>query len=55
MCSPRKVVCFGNVLLDRTIKLEDQKLLERHELQLGARGELELDKLNAIITDASNG
>lgn len=54
-CSPRKVVCFGNVLLDRVIKLEDPELLKRYELELGSKGEMDLEKLNAIITDAANG
>lgn len=49
------MVCFGNVLLDRVIKLEDPELLKRYELELGAKGEMDLEKLNAIITDAANG
>ncbi|XP_017129293.1 adenosine kinase [Drosophila elegans] len=51
--TPRKVICFGNVLLDRLVKLEDPKLLERFGLQLGSKGELDMEKLNQLAAEAS--
>ncbi|KAH8237088.1 hypothetical protein KR038_004058 [Drosophila bunnanda] len=51
--TPRKVICFGNVLLDRLVKLEDPELLERYGLELGSKGELEIEKLNQLATEAS--
>ncbi|ALC41228.1 Ady43A [Drosophila busckii] len=50
----RKVVCFGNVLLDRIVKLEEPELLQRYELELGSKGELDLAKLNHIVGEAVN-
>lgn len=52
---PRKVVCFGNVLLDRTVKLEAPELLQRYELKLGSKGEMDLERLNNIVVEAANG
>lgn len=52
---PRKVVCFGNVLLDRTVKLEEPELLQRYELKMGSKGEMDLEQLNKIAADAANG
>ncbi|KAI8037112.1 uncharacterized protein LOC128255823 [Drosophila gunungcola] len=51
--TPRKVICFGNVLLDRLVKLEDPKLLERFGLELGSKGELDMEKLNQLAAEAS--
>ncbi|XP_023162694.2 adenosine kinase [Drosophila hydei] len=53
--TPRKVVCFGNVLLDRTVKLEAPELLQRYELKLGSKGEMDLERLNNIVVEAANG
>ncbi|KAH8415834.1 hypothetical protein KR222_001916 [Zaprionus bogoriensis] len=53
--TPRKVVCFGNVLLDRVVELQNPELLERYELELGSKGELDLKLLNAIYEEAANG
>ncbi|KAH8371154.1 hypothetical protein KR093_006332, partial [Drosophila rubida] len=53
--SPRKVVCFGNVLLDRVVKLDDPELLVRYKLDLGSKGELDLETLNKLTTEAANG
>ncbi|KAM8711822.1 hypothetical protein ACLKA7_012346 [Drosophila subpalustris] len=53
--TPRKVVCFGNVLLDRIVMLENPELLERYELELGSKGEIDLETLSKIVTEASNG
>ncbi|XP_034479169.1 adenosine kinase [Drosophila innubila] len=53
--TPRKVVCFGNVLLDRIVQLENPELLERYQLELGSKGEIDLDTLNKIVTEAANG
>ncbi|XP_068146110.1 adenosine kinase [Drosophila tropicalis] len=52
--TPRKVICFGNVLLDRIVKLEDPELLKRYDLKLGSKGEMELEKLNQLALDAAN-
>ncbi|XP_017050370.1 adenosine kinase [Drosophila ficusphila] len=51
--TPRKVICFGNVLLDRLVKLEDPQLLERYGLELGSKGELDMEKLNQLAAEAS--
>ncbi|XP_016986283.2 adenosine kinase [Drosophila rhopaloa] len=51
--TPRKVICFGNVLLDRLVKLEDPQLLERFGLELGSKGELDMEKLNQLAAEAS--
>ncbi|XP_017150612.1 adenosine kinase [Drosophila miranda] len=51
--TPRKVVCFGNVLLDRLVKLEDPELLQRYDLELGSKGEMELEKLNKLALEAA--
>ncbi|XP_060657305.1 uncharacterized protein LOC132792093 [Drosophila nasuta] len=53
--TPRKVVCFGNVLLDRVVKLDDPKVLESYQLELGSKGELDLEIINKIATEAANG
>lgn len=50
---PRKVICFGNVLLDRLVQLEDPQLLERFGLELGSKGELDMEKLNQLAAEAS--
>ncbi|KAH8320813.1 hypothetical protein KR067_010431 [Drosophila pandora] len=51
--TPRKVICFGNVLLDRLVKLEDPELLERYDLKLGSKGELDIEILNQLAQEAS--
>ncbi|KAH8267091.1 hypothetical protein KR018_003730 [Drosophila ironensis] len=51
--TPPKVICFGNVLLDRLVKLEDPEILERYDLKLGSKGELDMEKLNQLATEAS--
>lgn len=53
--TPRKVVCFGNVLLDRIVMLENPELLERYKLELGSKGEIDLETLNTIISESTNG
>ncbi|KAH8299462.1 hypothetical protein KR044_001508 [Drosophila immigrans] len=53
--TPRKVVCFGNVLLDRVVKLDNPELLERYNLELGSKGELDLETLNKLAAEAANG
>lgn len=52
--SPRKVVCFGNVLLDRIVKLEEPELLQRYELKLGSKGEMDLQQLSNMATEAAS-
>ncbi|EDX05989.1 GD10267 [Drosophila simulans] len=51
--TPRKVICFGNVLLDRLVQLEDPELLERFGLELGSKGELDMEKLNQLAAEAT--
>ncbi|KAH8372864.1 hypothetical protein KR009_006972 [Drosophila setifemur] len=51
--TPRKVICFGNVLMDRLLKLEDPELLLRYGLELGSKGELDMEKLNRLAMEAS--
>ncbi|XP_030560101.1 adenosine kinase [Drosophila novamexicana] len=52
--TPRKVVCFGNVLLDRIVKLEEPELLQRYELKLGSKGEMDLQQLSNMATEAAS-
>uniref|UniRef100_A0A1I8PJW9 Adenosine kinase n=1 Tax=Stomoxys calcitrans TaxID=35570 RepID=A0A1I8PJW9_STOCA len=50
---PRKVVAFGNVLLDQTAHLADTQLLERYKLSLNARGELDVATLTKVTDEAT--
>ncbi|XP_061388821.1 adenosine kinase-like [Musca vetustissima] len=49
---PRKVVAFGNVLLDQTAHLTDTQLLERYKLSLNTRAELDVETLTKVTTEA---
>lgn len=49
---PRKVVAFGNVLLDQTAHLPDTQLLERYKLSLNTRAELDVETLAKVTTEA---
>ncbi|XP_001986726.2 adenosine kinase [Drosophila grimshawi] len=53
--TPRKIVCFGNVLLDRVVPLQDLELLKRNDVTLGSKGEMDMEKLNNITTEAASG
>lgn len=48
------MVCFGNVLLDRIVKLEEPELLQRYELKLGSKGEMDLQQLSNMATEAAS-
>ncbi|EDW04841.1 GH22195 [Drosophila grimshawi] len=53
--TPRKIVCFGNVLLDRVVPLQDLELLKRNDVTLGSKGEMDMEKLNNMTTEAASG
>lgn len=50
---PRKVVAFGNVLLDQTAHLTDTQLLERYKLSLNTRAELDVETLTKVTAEAT--
>lgn len=50
--SPKKVVCFGNVLLDHLALLDDTQLLDEFDLKLETKGELDVDALTKITAAA---
>ncbi|XP_037952085.1 adenosine kinase-like [Teleopsis dalmanni] len=55
--TPRKVVAFGNVLLDRTVQIADLDILDRFQLSMNAKGELSVETLNSLtaeICESSN-
>lgn len=49
---PRKVVAFGNVLLDHTARISDTELLDRYKLSLNTRGEADVETITKVTTEA---
>lgn len=50
--TPRKVVAFGNVLLDHTAHLNDTLLLERYKLSLNTRAEMDVETITKVTAEA---
>uniref|UniRef100_A0A0K8TT13 Adenosine kinase n=1 Tax=Tabanus bromius TaxID=304241 RepID=A0A0K8TT13_TABBR len=49
-----KIIAFGNVLLDMTVKLGDTELLTKYNLGLDSQGEIDIEILQNITEDLSS-
>ncbi|XP_065368488.1 adenosine kinase-like [Calliphora vicina] len=49
---PRKVVAFGNVLLDHTAHINDTELLDRYKLSLNTRAEMDVETITKVTAEA---
>ncbi|XP_046811161.1 adenosine kinase isoform X1 [Lucilia cuprina] len=49
---PRKVVAFGNVLLDHTAHINDTELLDRYKLSLNTRAEMDVETISKVTAEA---
>lgn len=52
---PRKIVAFGNVLLDHTAQLPkgETELLERFQIPAESKGELDAETLSKLAAEAA--
>lgn len=47
-----KLLVFGNPLLDITVQIKNDELLEKYSLEKNGQKEVSLDKLAKLISDA---
>lgn len=47
-----KLIIFGNPLLDVTVQIKDDELLQKYQLEVNGQKEVPLDELGKLISDA---